>query len=161
MTAVASHKSTTQGSGSLASVSQFQVRVTTAEDGTHLTLEETNRPRGYTREMHTLSPRRVRTIMSALTDALHSSGHSAGIINRARDDEPLLLNDAAGVRLALACALTEGVTKPGRPTALLQALARMIDEECFYWYAHTHFGAYQKRQRTIRAMRIFLAGDTK
>jgi hypothetical protein len=142
----------------VSSISRFQVRVEPAADGREygLTLEETNRPSGHPRTVAHIPPRRRPALMWPLNDALRTSRHASGTLHPGRR-KPIGLDDAAGVRLALACYATAGITKPGRATALLDALSRLADEECFYWYAHTQWGDQHARHRKLRALRTFLA----
>lgn len=142
----------------VSSMSRFQLRMQPADDACDygLALEETNRPAGHTRTLAHIPPRRRPALMWPLNDALRTSRHASGVLHPGRR-KPITLDDAAGVRLALACYVTHGITKPGRTTALLDALSRLSDEECFYWYAHAQWGDQSTRQRKVRALRTFLA----
>ena len=141
----------------------FEFRVDTGRrsDGRYLlTLAETNSRPENTRTVGTVPPERLDAARPAIADALRTSGHQATALSGARK-KPLSLDEAAGVRAALAVNVIFGVTKPGRTTALLDGVSRLSDEECFYWYAAT-IGAGADGpvgRRRLKALRIFLAPE--
>jgi hypothetical protein len=131
------------------------------DDGRYrLALVETNGRPDNTRQVGAVPPDRLEAARPALADALRASGHAATVLSASRR-KPVPLTEAAGVRAALALNVIAGVTKPGRTGALLDGLARLSDEECFYWYAATiGTGADTPTgRRRLKALRIFLAQE--
>jgi hypothetical protein len=122
-------------------------------------LEESNGRPGTIRRVASVKPEQLEAAGSALADALRESGHSRTVLSQSRR-APIPLHEDAGVRLALAANTIDGVTKPGRAARLLDGAARLSDEECFYWYAHT-LGVTDEatRRRRVKALRIFLAPE--
>jgi hypothetical protein len=125
-----------------------------------VTLAETNGRPEHTRTVGAVPPERLEAARPALVDALSDSGHPATVLSVTRK-KPILLDEVAGVRAALALNVITGVSKPGRTTALLDGISRLSDEECFYWYAAT-IGAgldTPPGRRRLKALRIFLAQE--
>lgn len=89
--------------------------------------------------------------------ALSASGKQPRVLGPTRR-KPIDIDEAPGVRLALALNVVHGITKPGRTRALLDGVSRLTDEECLYWYAACCAGTQDDRRRT-RALRIFLTAD--
>lgn len=130
------------------------------DDGRYaVAVEETNGHPDARRQVARLPAHRLKLAGDALADALRNSKHPRTALKPTRRT-PLALTEDAGVRLALAVNVLHGVSKPRRATRLLHALARLSDEECFYWYAHT-IGAPEPatRRRRFKALRIFLAEE--
>jgi hypothetical protein len=140
----------------------FELAVTSEQrrDGRYaVTLVETNGRPENRREVARVAPERLDAAQPALADALRTSGHPRTALKATRKT-PLLLEEESGVRAALALAVINGVTKPGRTTRLLDGMARLSNEECFYWYAHT-LGTADTTvgRRRLKALRIFLAQE--
>lgn len=122
-------------------------------------LHETNGHPEARRQVARLPAHRLELASDALADALRTSKHPRTALKPTRRT-PLALTEDAGVRLALAVNVVQGLSKPRRATRLLHALARLSDEECFYWYAHTLGTADPSvSRRRLKALRIFLAEE--
>ena len=70
--------------------------------------------------------------------------------------KPIVLDESAGVRLALALIATEPIAKRSRREAILAGVAGMSSEETYYWFAKVTGPA---ASRARRALRILLADD--
>lgn len=110
---------------------------------------------GPTTPVLTASAAQVSRVTDALIAAVKASGHTAGRLATQRD-EPIPLDEVAGVRLALTLFATQPVTKHDRIRALVAGVNGMSVEETFYWYAKS-VGPDASRAR--RALRILLADD--
>jgi hypothetical protein len=129
-------------------------------DGTYtVTIWQTNGRPDNRREITRIPADRLAAAQPALADALRTSGHHRTALTATRK-KPIALTEDAGVRAALAAATITGITKPGRTPRLLDGIARLSTEECFYWYAHT-LGTSDPAQgrRRLKALRIFLADE--
>lgn len=127
-----------------------------ANDQYGIDLTETYGPGpGPTTPILTASAAQVSRVTDALIAALKASGHTAGRLATQRD-EPILLDEAAGVRLALTLFATQPITKHDRIRALVAGINSMSVEETFYWYAKS-VGPEASRAR--RALRILLADE--
>lgn len=140
----------------------FQLVVQSGDraDGRYtVAVEEANGRAGNTRRVATVKPDQLEAAGLALADALRDSGHARTVLSQSRR-VPIPLHEDAGVRLALAANTIDGVSKPGRASRLLDGVARLSDEECFYWYAHT-LGVTDEatRRRRLKALRIFLGPE--
>jgi hypothetical protein len=103
-----------------------------------------------------IRPDQLRRLTDPLIAALRSSGHQPAMLTSSRR-APVLLDEQAGVRLAIATRAVEQVNKTTRAHAILEGLASMSDEEILYWWAkitHPIHGT-----RALRALRILLADD--
>ena len=110
---------------------------------------------GPTTVVITATPAQVSRVTDAVISALKASGHTAGRLATQRD-EPIPLDEIAGVRLALTLFATQPITKHERIRALVAGVSSMSVEETFYWYAKS-VGPDASRAR--RALRILLADD--
>lgn len=124
-----------------------------------LSVEETNGRPDQAKEVARIPAARLPAASAALADALRTSSQPKTAL-RATRSQPVPLSEDAGVRLALAVNVMQGVSKPGRTSRLLDGIARLSEEECFYWYAHT-VGTDNEavRRRRLKALRIFLAQE--
>lgn len=122
-----------------------------------VTVEEVNGHPDRVREVASVSPERLQFALPALNDAVKASGYAPSVLSPTRRS-PIALDETAGVRLTLALTAIHRVTKSGRPQALLDGIARLSDEECFYWYAHVA-PHQQYSTRRAKALRIFLARE--
>ena len=110
---------------------------------------------GPTTVVITATPAQVSRVTDAVISALKASGHTPGRIATQRD-EPIPLDEIAGVRLALTLFATQPITKHDRLRALVAGVNSMSVEETFYWYAKC-VGADASRAR--RALRILIADE--
>ena len=136
----------------------FQLEVEPTDDGRFgLRLHETNGRSDHARPVAHLPASRYPKVADAVTTSLSASGKQPRVLGPTRH-KPVDLDEAAGVRLALALNVVHGVTKPGRTRALLDGIARLSDEECLYWYAACCAGSSTDARRT-KALRIYLAAE--
>lgn len=136
----------------------FHLAVETGSDGrVALRLNETNGRPDRARPVAYIAADRYGKASDAVVKALADSGHQPRVIAPSRT-KPVDLAEAAGVRLALALNVIHGVTKPGRTRALLDAVNRLSDEECLYWYASCCAGNPTDSRKT-KALRIYLAAE--
>jgi hypothetical protein len=136
------------------------VHPTERMDGRYaITVRETNGARDNAREVALLPAERLDAGHGPLADALRAS-KLAGTALKGTRRTPVPLAEDAGVRVALALNVISGITKPGRTSRLLDGMARLSDEECFYWYAQTvGAGDDATQRRRFKALRIFLAEE--
>lgn len=103
----------------------------------------------------TTTPLQTSRVLDALVSAVRASGHQAGVLSTSRR-KPIPLEEAAGVRLALALLAAQPIVKPERIRHIVAGVAAMSAEETYYWYAKA-VGADADRVR--RALRLFLAEE--
>ncbi len=70
---------------------------------------------------------------------------------------PVLLDESAGVRFALAARAVDQINRSSRAHSILEGLASMSDEETLYWWAKVNTPT--SGIRALRALRILLADD--
>jgi hypothetical protein len=103
----------------------------------------------------TATPLQTARVLDALVAAVRASGHQAGVLSAGRQ-KPLPLDEAAGVRLALAMLATQPISKPDRIRHIVAGVSLMSVEETYYWYAKT---VGPDADRVRRAFRLFLADE--
>jgi hypothetical protein len=95
-------------------------------------------------------------------ELLHKAGYSVAHIQEQRRRRMRLL-EPVGARLALLLWALAPIQKPSRATLIRTGLLSMSDEELYYWYSkcESNFNdlARQTRERTLKALRILLAGE--
>jgi hypothetical protein len=135
----------------------FQLSMTPAQgDAFGLAIAEVyGRGTGPTTRVLTATAAQVGRVLDAVVLAVKASGHSAGRLAVQRD-EPVFLDEAAGVRLSLTLFATQPVTKHDRIRALVAGVNAMSVEETYYWYAKC-VGSSAGPAR--RALRVLLAAD--
>jgi len=101
------------------------------------------------------TPLQTSRVLDALVAAVRGSGHQAGILSVTRR-KPIPLEEAAGVRLALALLAAQPVSKPDRVRHIVAGVSRMSTEETYYWYAKA---VGPDADRVRRALRLFLAEE--
>jgi hypothetical protein len=101
------------------------------------------------------TPLQTSRVLDALVAAVRASGHQAGVLS-ARRQKPIPLDEAAGVRLALALLATQPISKPDRIRHIVSGVSLMSTEETYYWYAKA---VGPDAERVRRALRIFLAEE--
>jgi hypothetical protein len=97
----------------------------------------------------------TRRILPSVMEALRSSRVARSALGPQRH-KPVVLEESAGVRLALVFLATGPVSKPARVDAMAGAIADMSMEEAYYWYAKC-MGPQAARVR--RALRLLLAEE--
>ena len=106
-------------------------------------------------QIATLNPHEVVEMADPIQLALKSSKQPRSVLSAGRR-KPIVLDETAGVRLALTLIAAEPVTKRSRREAILGGVASMSSEETYYWFAKVT-GSTAPRAR--RALRILLADD--
>lgn len=101
------------------------------------------------------TPLQASRVLDALVAAVRASGHQAGMLSVNRQ-KPIPLDEAAGVRLALALLATQLISKPDRIRHIVSGVSLMSTEETYYWYAKA---VGPDADRVRRALRIFLADE--
>jgi hypothetical protein len=121
-----------------------------------LRLEETNgRPETPPTLVCELDWKATRRILPSVMEAVRASRLARSVLGPQRQ-KPVVLDESAGVRLALVLLATGPVSKRGRVDAMAAAIADMSTEEAYYWYAKC-MGVAAGRAR--RALRILLAEE--
>jgi hypothetical protein len=125
-------------------------------DAYGLRLEETNgRPETPPMLVCELDWKATRRILPSVMEAVRASRLARSVLGPQRQ-KPVVLDESAGVRLALALLATGPVSKHGRVDAMAAAVADMSTEEAYYWYAKC-MGPQAARAR--RALRLLLAEE--
>ena len=125
-------------------------------DAYGLRLEETNgRPDTRPMLVCELDGKATRRILPSVMEAVRASRLSRSVLGPQRQ-KPVVLDESAGVRLALALIATGPISKHGRVDAMAAAVADMSTEEAYYWYAKC-MGPQAARAR--RALRLLLAEE--
>lgn len=101
------------------------------------------------------TPLQTARVLDALVAAVRASGHQAGVLSLSRR-KPIPLDEAAGVRLALALLAAQPVSKPDRIRRIVAGVSAMSTEETYYWYAKA---VGPDAERIRRALRLFLAAE--
>jgi hypothetical protein len=101
------------------------------------------------------TPLQTARVLDALVTAVRASGHQAGVLSLSRR-KPIPLDEAAGVRLALALLAAQPVSKPDRIRRIVAGVSAMSTEETYYWYAKA---VGPDAERVRRALRLFLAEE--
>jgi len=136
----------------------FRVIIHPAQSDTYgLTLDETygDNGRTLTNTVVTTTPAQTSRVLDALMAAVRASGHAASALAFGRN-QPLLLDEASGVRLALTLLTTQPVIKHQRMRALVAGVNAMSVEETYYWYSKC-LGPDAARAR--KALRTLLADN--
>ena len=139
----------------------FQLVVDNANgDGTYGVAVEAVQPgQGGTNTVAHVTADRLILATGALADAAITSGHKRSVLKATRKT-PISLDESAGVRAALALQAIDRVSKTSRVSRLLESVARLSDEECFYWYAHTIACSDRTtKMRRLKAFRLFLTSE--
>jgi hypothetical protein len=97
----------------------------------------------------------TRRILPSVLEAVRASRLPRSILGPQRHN-PIVLDESAGVRLALALLTTGPVSKHVRVEAMAAAIADMSTEEAYYWYAKC---MGPQGVRAQRALRLLLAEE--
>jgi hypothetical protein len=125
-------------------------------DAYGLRLEETNgRPETPPMLVCELHWQATRRILPSVMQAVRASRLARSVLGPQRR-KPVVLDESAGVRLALVLLATRPVSKRGRVDAMAAAIADMSTEEAYYWYAKC-MGSGARRAR--KALRTLLAEE--
>lgn len=118
-------------------------------------VERYGRENGPTTPVLKASTAQVGRVLDAVIGAVRASGYSAGRLSTDRD-QPIALDEPAGVRLALTFFATQPVTLHARVRALVAGVNAMSIEETYYWYAKC---VGTDAQRARKALRVLLADE--
>ncbi len=90
--------------------------------------------------------------LGVILEALKRSGYRPSDLHRGRKT-PFYLREEWGVRVALLLLALKPLRKPSRMDRVAEAIARMADEECYYWFGKcvTDGSRAQKALRTLLA----------
>ena len=102
-----------------------------------------------------LRGRVLRFLGEALVQTLRQAGYRPGDLVR-RFGEPFFLPEVLGVRLALLFLAAKPMKRVDRVDAIMAGIARMSDEEVYYWFSKCISGPNALRSQ--RALRILLTG---
>jgi hypothetical protein len=102
-----------------------------------------------------IRPSEVVSVIAPLHEALRASRYQRTVLSPSRK-KPIVLDEAAGVRLALALVAVGPISKWRRREEIIGGVAVMSTEEAYYWFARAT-GPIGNRAR--RALRIMLAED--
>jgi hypothetical protein len=92
--------------------------------------------------------------VSQVLEALRRSGYRAGDLHRGRK-VPFVLKEEWGVRVALLLMALKPLRKTSRIERVADSIARMSDEECYYWFSKCVKAERPRRAR--QALRTLLA----
>ncbi len=81
-----------------------------------------------------LSGARLRSILQLIDESLSETGIQPSKVT-GTGNSSVLLNEAAGIRIALGFIGVKPLKRVDRMRALSRGVARMSLEECYYWYA--------------------------
>lgn len=103
-----------------------------------------------------LTGSRLRSMGSLLREALSErggseSGRSASAVTGTGDGD-VFLSEARGVRLAIAFRGVKPIQRVDRMRALARGVARMSDEECYYWYAKCRSPSVDSGEQALRTL---------
>jgi hypothetical protein len=124
-------------------------------DSFGLGLEELARDDAPARPVAHLTPERAARVLEPVLRAVKVSGYARSDLSSTRQD-PLLLRESPGVRIALTMFATGPLRKHRRVDAVVAAVERLSDEEAYYWYGKC-VGPASGRAR--RALRLLLADE--
>ncbi len=102
-----------------------------------------------------LDPGSTDRIQNSLLAALRNSRIKPGRLSPRRN-EPLALEEEAGVRLALVMLATKPVSLRRRIAEIEEGIAAMSTEETYYWYSKC---TGDERVRSQRALRLLVSGE--
>ena len=136
-------------------VRTFRLTVLPTSDSYGVSIDEQYGHGTLTTHVITATAPQTQRIIDAVIQAAKSSGHAPSILALGRD-EPIPLDEAAGVRLSLVLFASQPVSKNDRIRAMVAGVNAMSVEETYYWYAKC-VGPQSGRAR--KALRILLADD--
>lgn len=115
-----------------------------------------------TRRLVALGKSGARSLLPSVLELLHRWGFRISKLEDRRRGRLRLAEDP-GARIVLLLWTLAPIQKPSRAALVLAGIAAMAEEEVYYWYAKAEGGpsetAKQRRQNTLKALRILLAGE--
>lgn len=124
-------------------------------DSFGLVLQEFSRDEPGGRPVGHLTPERTMRVLEPILNAVRASGHARSALAGGRQ-EPLMLGESPGIRVALVMFATGPLRKYRRVETTIGAIERLSDEEAYYWYGKC---VGQAANRARRAFRLLLAEE--
>jgi hypothetical protein len=98
-----------------------------------------------------LSGSHIRTVLPVVRESLsHIEVDSSAVINSGQGQA--FLPEAIGVRLTLAFAGVKPIQRVDRMRAFARGIARMSDEECYYWHAKCRSPSSPNGEKALRTL---------
>jgi hypothetical protein len=98
-----------------------------------------------------LDPIRVRTLQDVVREAIEDTpGESSEVLTGGTGF--VFLPETAGVRLAVAFRGVKPLQRIDRMRSLARGVARMSDEECYYWYAKCRSPTSPNGEKALRVL---------
>jgi hypothetical protein len=137
----------------------FRVTVTQSNGDIYgLRIAETNGHPDHTHTVATVRPADLGRLRETVLAVLRASRRPATTIGPSRR-QPVDIDEAPGVRLALTALAVEPVRRRDRAREVVEGIASMSDEEAYYWYAKAT--RPDTGGRTLRALRLLLSDDER
>jgi hypothetical protein len=115
-----------------------------------------------TRRLAALGKSSARSLLPSVLALLHQWGFRIGKLEQRRRGRLRLAEDL-GARIVLLLWTLAPIQKPSRAALVRAGITTMAEEEVYYWYAKAEGGpseaVKQRRQNTLKALRILLAGE--
>ncbi|WP_382216536.1 DUF7680 family protein [Halospeciosus flavus] len=98
-----------------------------------------------------LSGGRLRSLLPLLREELDAVGLDVATVTGTGDGD-VFLPETVGVRLALAFRGIKPIQRVDRMRAFCRGLARMGDEECYYWFAKCRSPSSPNGEKALRTL---------
>lgn len=143
----------TAGKKSVTSARTFRLDVHPGKgDAFGLTVAEAyGQSEGPTTTVLAASAPQTSRVIDAVIAAVKESGHSAGRL-ATRRSEPIVLDEAAGVRLVLILMTTQPITNHDRIRQIVAGVNFMSVEESYYWYAKCAGVTHAQARKALRVL---------
>lgn len=106
---------------------------------------------GPTMPVLTASVPQTNRVIDGVIAALKESGHPAGRLSTQRS-EPIVIDEAAGVRLAVILMATQPITNNERIRRIVAGVNFMSIEETYYWYAKCSGVTHAQARKALRVL---------
>lgn len=119
-----------------------------------VTVQETYRrslANGLPQKVATAPATQARHVLEHVVAAVRASGYRPSVLGPQRRD-PISLDEAAGVRLALTLLATAPLNRGDRIRAVAAGIAAMSVEETYYWYSLCVGPRSSAARRAVRAL---------
>ncbi len=98
-----------------------------------------------------LSGSRLRSILPLVRETLGKAAVDESVVTATGDAE-VFLPETVGVRLALGFVGVKPIQRVDRMRALCRGIARMSDEECYYWHAKCRSPSSPSGEKALRTL---------
>jgi hypothetical protein len=98
-----------------------------------------------------LSESRLRAILPLVRETLHGADLDESVLTASGAAE-VFLPETVGVRLALGFLGVKPIQRVDRMRAFCRGIARMSDEECYYWHAKCRSPSSPNGERALRTL---------